>query len=299
MPDAELLNRFQNCVRYQEARWWQKPWLNPRRFFGNQLRKHRIVRRETGSLHRARTFHLPRFTLVQGELVSEQLIGYGVYEPELTETFLHLVKPGQVVLDVGMHLGYYATLFATLVGKTGQVHAFEPTPSTREIGMHNTAQFPQICVHSLALWSNSQEVLLQDYGCKWMAFNSLKNARLDREPTSPREIRVQAVTLDEFRASLNRPITLMKIDAESAEREIIRGGHELLRKDRPLVSLEVGDTCNSDESRSLLRDMAALDYEPWERRAGRFCRHTERASYAYGNLIFAPAARDLGQEAEG
>jgi len=39
-----------------------------------------------------------------------------------------LIKEGQVVVDVGAHIGYYTVLLARMVGK-GRVFAFEPEPS--------------------------------------------------------------------------------------------------------------------------------------------------------------------------
>jgi len=295
MPNAELLTRFRTSVRYQRARSWQKPLLDPRRFLANQLRKYGLASQTPGALHTVPAFHVPEFTVVEGETVSQQIVSYSLFEPELTEAFLHLVNPGDVVLDIGMHLGYYATLFAVLVGERGQVHGFEPTPSTREIAVRNTSQFPQIQVHPLAVWSSNKTVVLRDYGSQWMGFNSLIRAKLTEEPVPPKEIEVQAITLEEFRSSLEkgRKVSLMKIDAESAERDIIRGGKQLLENDRPLISVEVGDQGSSNESRLLLEDLRALDYVPWEFQSGQFVRHEARETYGYDNLIFAPRAVDL------
>lgn len=295
VPDAELLGRFQTCLRYQQAESWQKPWLNPRRFLRNQLRKRRVFSGAPGTLSTAQTFHLPEFTIVMGETVSQQLVSYGVFEPELTEAFLHLIRPSQIVVDIGMHLGYYATLFAVLVGEHGQVHAFEPTPSTREIAQSNTGRFPQIHVHPWAVWSSVRSITLRDYGPLWMAFNSLGKAKLEPEPEPPREIEVQSITLDQFRRSLDQPVSLVKIDAESAEREILLGGKELLRSDCPLISVEVGDQGGSRESRRLVEDLKAMDYGPWEFQSGRFARHEPQTVYGYDNLIFAPAGLDLSR----
>lgn len=295
MSDPELLGRFRACLRYQRARSWQKPLRNPRRFLSNQLRKYGLRPRRAGALECTRTFHCPEFAVVQGELVSEELVSYGLFEPELSEAFLHLVQPGQTVLDIGMHLGYYSTLFAVLVGDQGRVHAFEPTPSTRELARRNTSRFPQIQVHPVAVWSSRGQLVLRDYGVKYMAFNSLYQAKLAEEPAPPQEIEVQTITLDQFRESLTprSRVAVMKIDAESAEREIIAGARRLIQEDQPLISLEVGDRDASQQSRLVSDDLAALGYAPWEFKSGRFHLHQLQQAYAYGNLIFAPAGKAL------
>ena len=301
MPDPELMRRFQRRLRYQQARSWQKPLLDPGRFVANQLRKYGVPRREVGSVYGASTFYLPEFSVVEGEMVSQEIASYSVFEPALTAAFLHLVQPGQVVLDIGMHLGYYATLFAVLVGSEGRVHAFEPTPSTRELARRNTDRFPQIAVHPLALWSSSGTLSLRDYGVKWMGWNSLRTAKLDEEPVTPKQIDVKTTTLDEFRGTLpeNPRVALIKIDAESAERDIIAGGKGLLRKDQPLISVEVGDHQGSKESRRLVEDLRALDYMPWEFKGGQFVPHQPRNQYTYDNLVFAPDSAPLNQQPAG
>ena len=161
MSQSELLNRFFDCVSYKRARPWQKPLLNPRRFVLNQMQKYRLLPSNLGELRVTSTFHLPEFTIVTGEAVSEQIRSYGVYEESLTEAFLHLVKPRQVVVDIGMHVGYYATLFACLVGEEGKVHAFEPTPSTREIAQRNLRGFSQVTVHPQAVWSSIETLAFE------------------------------------------------------------------------------------------------------------------------------------------
>ena len=290
MPNAELLTQFRTCLRYRQAKSWQKPLLDPRRFMTNQLRKRGVPSSPAGTLYTVATFHLPQFTVVEGELVSQEIASYSVFEPELTEAILYLVKPGQVILDIGMHLGYYSTLFAVLVGAQGAVHAFEPTPSTRELAKRNTGRFAQIEVHPLAVWSSRGTVVLQDYGLRWMGWNSLLKSKTDQTPVTPKEIQVQSVTLDEFRASLpaSKPVSLIKIDAEAAERDIIAGGKTLLAQDRPLISVEVGDQGGAGQSRLLAKDLMGLGYAPWEFRSGQFVPHQVRETYDYGNLIFAP-----------
>lgn len=293
MPNPDLLNRLHESLRYRNSSAVAKPFVDPRRFLRNQLRKYGLFSAETGSLSTVPTFHLPDFTVVQGELVSLELACYGMFEPALTEAFIRLVEPGQTVVDIGMHLGYYTTLFALLVGDQGRVHAFEPTPSTREIALRNTARFPQVEVHPFAVWSASQTIAFQDFGPRWMAFNSLTEFRMDDAPAESKTIQVETTTLDAFHKTGQAKVALIKIDAESAEREIISGARELIASDHPVISVEVGDHGDSKASRGMVDDLAAVDYLPWEFADGSFRRHQVRERYDYDNLIFAPRSRDL------
>ena len=49
----------------------------------------------------------------------------GRYEPEKTEAVLDLVREGDVVYDIGAHVGYFTVLFSREVGPGGRVFAFE------------------------------------------------------------------------------------------------------------------------------------------------------------------------------
>ena len=240
MTKADLLTSFRSCTRYKQASRWQKPWLNPRRFIRNQLNKHHIQTYKLAELRKIDAFHMPQFTIVNGEGVGEQIASYGIYEESLTEAFLRLVKPGQSVVDVGMHLGYYTTLFAVLVGESGQIHAFEPTPSTRAVARHNVEGFHHVTVHPYAVWSSECRIDFCDYGSRWMAFNSFTNPKVLVKPTTLTKIQVETTTLDQVRDTFGGKIDLVKIDAESAEKEILLGAGRLIALDKPIITLEMG-----------------------------------------------------------
>lgn len=287
-----LFHSFHDCLRYKQARSLAKPLLNPCRLIRNQIRQKN--RNAVGTIETVDTFHAKDFTIVAGETVSEGLACYGIMEPELTEAFLHLVKPGQTAVDIGMHLGYFTTLFASLVGPSGKVHAFEPTPSTREIAARNTERFSNVTVYPNAMWSHQETMTFHDYGLAYMAFNSVTSARLDHEVLSVSEHQVEAISLDEFREQLASRIDIIKIDAETAEEQILQGARNLLKTDQPIVTLEVGDEgTESGRSRNLIETLALMDYEAWEFIEGSFRRHSPRKVYNYDNLIFAHSSKAL------
>lgn len=290
--NLELLKSFHECLRYKRSSPLKKPFANPGRFLRNQIRQR--VRSAPSTPEKADTFHMRDFTIVSGEIVSENLACYGFMEPELTEAILHLVNPGDVAIDIGMHLGYFTTLLAKLVGPKGRVHSFEPTPSTRELASHNTTQFPQVTVHPNAVWSHCTEMKFHDYGLKHMAFNSVTTARLDHEVATVQEHLVEAISLDSFREGLSHKIDFIKIDAETAEEQILQGAERLLASDRPVLSLEIGDEAGeSGRSRKLIEMLASMNYNAWDFSGGTFKRHLIRDSYSYDNLIFLPSNRQL------
>ncbi len=73
----------------------------------------------------------------------------GIYEPWETSIVQRDLKPGQVFVDVGAHIGYYTVMASGLVGPSGKVYAFEPAPKNFRIlksnvaGLKNIRIFPQ------------------------------------------------------------------------------------------------------------------------------------------------------------
>jgi len=55
------------------------------------------------------------------------------YEPETFDFFRKNLKPGDIVFDIGAHIGLFSVVASRLVGETGKVYAFEPTPFTRGV----------------------------------------------------------------------------------------------------------------------------------------------------------------------
>ena len=50
----------------------------------------------------------------------------GTYEPELTHLLIDSLDDGGVFWDIGAHAGYYSMVAAQLVGRSGEIVAFEP-----------------------------------------------------------------------------------------------------------------------------------------------------------------------------
>ncbi|HQZ83190.1 MAG TPA: hypothetical protein PLR83_08220 [Pyrinomonadaceae bacterium] len=62
--------------------------------------------------------------------MEEMLFFLGEYEPAISAIAKRLIRKGDICLDVGANFGWYTTMMAMLAGPDGEVHSFEPVPTT-------------------------------------------------------------------------------------------------------------------------------------------------------------------------
>ena len=86
----------------------------------------------------------------------------GLYEPQTERFIRHRVKPGMTVLDIGANTGYTTLLLADMVGRHGQVHAFEPMPVLHALLSKNVQSngLTQVHLHQFALSDRKGETTL-------------------------------------------------------------------------------------------------------------------------------------------
>lgn len=243
---------------------------------------------------RARTFWGDKMEVVLPEPVSLAISVLGFFEEGLTRMVLEHVREGDIFVDVGAHFGYYTLLASALVRESGQVHAFEPTHSTYALLCKNVAAKGNVVPNNLALYCENTSLPFNDYGPIWSAWNSLTSARLDSktlEKIPTKRMLVRAVSLDDYVAAqgIDR-VSFVKIDAESAEFEILRGMERVITVARPMISIEVGDVDVPDikSSRELVTHLLERGYEGYEYEGGDIVKHSLRDRYRADNLLFIP-----------
>jgi FkbM family methyltransferase len=144
----------------------------------------------------------------------------GRFERDRIRSTLSLVRPGDRVWDVGAHKGYLSLAAARRVGPTGQVVAFEP--SRRNLG----------ALHHHVRWSRLGHIevvpvaLGREAGQAWFGGRgSSLTYRLGRG-----DERVPVRTAAELVAWGREAPTVMKVDVEGAEADVLEGaGEELSR----------------------------------------------------------------------
>lgn len=153
----------------------------------------------------------------------------GSYEAGKQLVFQQAVQPGSVVYDVGANVGFYTLLASRVTGPTGSVYAFEPFPDNinylrRHLALNNTGN---VTVIAAAVSSESGEM-------------NFSPGELNEEGrlSSTGSLRVCVVSLDDVvRSGSAKPPTLLKIDVEGAEWDVLRGAEAVLRQYHPLIFL--------------------------------------------------------------
>jgi FkbM family methyltransferase len=164
---------------------------------------------------------------------------YGPYVDPDFDILRRFLRPGDVFVDCGANLGQFTLTAARLVGPTGIVVAYEPSPHTYASLRRNVDAngFANVQLHQLALGARSSVatfVAMPDSG----GLSSFAPA----EPSLGTVVDVAVVALDdELDDGLRRRVALVKIDVEGAELQLLAGASSLLTSQRPPVLIEIED----------------------------------------------------------
>jgi FkbM family methyltransferase len=144
------------------------------------------------------------------------------------------LRPGDHFIDGGANVGAYTLLAASLVGPTGRVDAFEPSPLEVRRLRENVALngLEQVRVHEAALADVP--------GHADFTLHRQSGNRLSRAHDVQAEVRTVAVTTID--AELPATYAMAKLDLEGAEPLALRGAEQhLAAGSPPVVVLELVD----------------------------------------------------------
>jgi len=181
------------------------------------------------------------------------------------ENFLvHLLREGDVCLDVGANVGFYTLLSSALVGESGKVYSFEPTPRTFGILTANTAKKNNVTRINVALMETEGKRKLADYGVEKSGLNAVVQSGDQHEDAEvgmrSTVLSVEATTLDSYCSEHNIRPTFMKIDTEGAEEMVLKGGHTTLAAHHPTLIIEV----QREAPENVVAFLAALGYQAYQ-----------------------------------
>ena len=168
------------------------------------------------------------------------------------------MQPGQTVLDVGAHIGYFSTLFSRLVGDTGSVVAIEPSPETVQVLRKNCAQCSNIQVKHAAVSEHEGDLPFFIFPSFYSEYNSFSIERYVSEPWfeqyPPKTVNVTTIQLSHFCEQRQILPDWIKIDVEGVEFQVLQTIESLLQQTRASVIVEVV-LPKSESERSIVKQI--------------------------------------------
>lgn len=181
-----------------------------------------------------------KFYVMKNDFIGQQMAKGQHFEQDSVDILITKIRPGDVVVDVGAHIGTYTIPFAKAVGPTGKVHSFEPQSRMRELLKKNVeanGYQDRVVIHSEAVGHKNCETT--------MNANDDVNKKLDYEKDGTSNFggmnlgkdgeKVKMVQLD--KVFLPR-VNLIKIDVEGAEKLVLYGAREIIEAYKPYVFYE-------------------------------------------------------------
>lgn len=185
------------------------------------------------------------------------------WEPLTTSLFRRVIRPGDVVIDMGAHWGYFTLLAASLCENSGRVYAFEPHPKNFALLNKNIAanHLSNVVAIQKAVSDRKGETLL---------FESTRAAEhslvpfwgwdADGNSTLP-TISVTTVTLDGYLPSVQP--RLIKMDIEGSEFHALQGMKDLVARTPELVLIsELNPSYfNQNATINFLKELSTLGFD--------------------------------------
>jgi len=164
-------------------------------------------------------------------VLTHTLLKHRIWEPRETAWFLHFLRKGDTVLDIGANVGYYTLIAAKRAGEAGRVYAFEPDPESFEILERN------LRINGLSNVTAEQKAVSSQKGTLtlYLASRNKADHRIYRHEDSKSAVQVEAVPLDDYFRGHDRRVDVVKIDTQGAEALILKGMEGLLRRNPDAV----------------------------------------------------------------
>jgi FkbM family methyltransferase len=168
--------------------------------------------------------------------VGEDVIGRknAAYDEQTFAVMQRCLRKDSICVDVGCHAGAILKEMLRLA-PAGTHYAFEPIP---ELYQKLIVSFPNVKVFDVALSDSVGEVSFQ-HVISNPGYSGLKKRSYDRPHESVEAIKVKTDLLDNI-IPADRPISLIKIDVEGAELQVLRGAANTIRKSSSVIIFEHG-----------------------------------------------------------
>lgn len=234
--------------------------------FKGKTRIETLLRRILWTPQQTKVFGGLRMELDPAEWTQMQLLKRNWLEPRTLDLYAKLLRPGDVFVDVGAHVGFHSLVARQIVGPAGLVIAIEPQPYNAQKILANwrANDFANLKLVIAAAGAENGSATLSD---QVLIDRSLLTLLECGGKNEAQKFEVPLVRLDSlFQRHGIKDVKLLKIDVEGYENEVINGLGERVRDVENIV-FEHLPAANCDIV-TLLRqrsfDIRTVEGSPWE-----------------------------------
>jgi FkbM family methyltransferase len=197
------------------------------------------------------------------EKLGRHLLVYKTFEIAELEFCRSVLKSGESAIDVGANIGLFTLTLAQLVGKTGRVIAIEPSP----------VNFSRL-VHNIQANSRDNVVAIQ---IALGGINGVATMAIDVDPAfgcavlasgvdsaDGKAVSVAMRMLDEVWIEKDAPlISLIKIDVEGGESQVLAGAMKMIRQCKPIILIEATSVAQLQDIEARLSPIGYAYNQPY------------------------------------
>ncbi len=205
-----------------------------------------------------------------------------------------LVKPGQHVIDIGAHVGWYTKVLSELVGGHGRVYSIEPIVSTFDLLSFCIKKLKLMNVELINCAISDEDgfasMEIPYYPSGGENFYRARRVSSESGENTLRRFRVDQKAIDSIFVGVRNKISFVKCDVEGDEWSVVRGARRLIKESRPAWLVEVTgdpDIPNSDAS-MLMNYLSKEGYRAYWY-DGRILRGRSRGDQSVNYFFLTPA----------
>jgi FkbM family methyltransferase len=162
----------------------------------------------------------------------------GTHESFKTDAFVKYFQAGNVLFDIGAHIGYFTAIASKINGSSGKIFAFEPRPmNARFFKIHmKINNFKNVTLYEMAVGESDEDV-------KFDTHHGSATGRISKDGN----IRVKQVSVGRMvKEGILPPPDFIKIDVEGGEIEVLKGLSEVISSSRPKMIIAThNEQCHS------------------------------------------------------
>ena len=176
----------------------------------------------------------------------------------------NVIRPDDIVIDIGANLGYFTRLFAKWVGKNGEVYAVEPIMDIVAVLKRNVRKHQNVTILPYAIGSEDKDIELGNTARKRRGYISSGSHFVveDHEQTGNVEIDLFPAKMKRGSQLFNdlRDLHFIKIDVEGYETIVLPELQEIIIRFHPMILVEARRE-NRTIVLSFMKDLGYVGFE--------------------------------------